>query len=139
MLVGFLVYMVSRESTAPAHAPVLDERGIVLSRPADVEKENYDAIVARLAVSTSTLTIGRGCAMDPLVLRFQENATTTILNNDAVPHTIEFEDGGIFILAPNYAKQLVITSVFGKSKGIHRYRCDDISDSQNVGVLYITE
>jgi len=118
-----------------------EDRRAVLSPPSSDTpdgRKDYRSVVERVAKASDTLTIGEHCSMDPLVLRFTEGATLTVTNTDTLPHTIAFADGKVFVLAPGYKKQLDITGVFGKSAGIHRYRCDDISKEESVGVLLIT-
>lgn len=122
------------------HEITAEERKRVLSKPAPndaVELEAYDILADRLAVEAGTLIVKTDCAMEPLVLKLSEGATLLLRNEDDRTHTLAFESGGTFVLAPDYTKRLNVTEVFGKGSGAHRYRCDDLSTDENVGVLYI--
>ncbi len=118
-----------------------EDRRIVLVPPPKNTSEDraaYRAVVERVAKEADTLLIGEQCVMEPLVLRLTEGALLAIKNTDATEHMIAFEDGTSFVLAPGYRKELNITDIFGKSAGIYRYSCDDLSKDENVGVLFVT-
>ncbi len=115
------------------------DRTAVLAAPGPDAAADYQSLVERIAEPSPTLAIGPNCAMTPLVLKLQKDASIKITNTDTIPHTVAFEDGGLFYLAPDYEKEIALASALSKTAGIHRYRCDDISKTENVGVVYIVE
>jgi len=134
-------FSLTQEGDGPTQptTPTDEERSAVLTPPASENLAEYEATVERLAKESSMLTIGANCVMDPLALKLAKEATITLENIDTVPHTVAFENGGIFVLAPNYKKELKIADAFSKGVGTHRYRCDDISHTENVGALYVVK
>ncbi len=115
------------------------DRKAVLAAPGPDAAADYQSLVERMAQPSPALAIGPNCTMTPLVLKLPQDASLTITNTDTVPHTVAFEDGGLFYLAPDYEKEIILASALSKAAGIHRYRCDDISKTENVGVVYIVE
>ncbi len=113
------------------------ERKRALTPPVPEQAADYESFVRNLAEESATLAIGPNCAMEPLVLKMKEGAVLTITNTDTVPHRVEFENGGVFYIAPQFPLSLDMTTTFGKNAGVHRYRCDDISTTENVGAVYI--
>ncbi len=99
----------------------------------------YEEQVKELAVPSETLTVGEGCVMSPLIIRLPENSVLKIDNKDSKVHTIAFEDQNFFNVSAGKVREINITEVFGKREGIYRYRCNDQSLEENVGVMYIAQ
>lgn len=139
-VVVFVAYLLPPQATNTTDktAEIEAAKTIVLVAP-PADSTAYDAAVARLAKESDTLTIGVNCTMEPLVIKLTEDTSITLENIDTIPHTVAFEDGGIFVLAPNYKKAINLSTAFAKTGGVHRYRCDDLSSTANVGVLSITK
>ena len=102
------------------------------------EKANYAERVKNEAKRADVLTIGVKCEMNPLVLKLKEGEMLKLKNTDIVVHTVAFEDQSFFTVSPGRDRSIDLAAVFGKGEGIYRYRCNDVSFDDNVGVLYIT-
>lgn len=138
VLLGFAFFVPPRVVPMPVD-PV--DRQAVLTPPGDTPnaQQEYSAMIDSVAKESSTLTLGTSCVMDPLVLKFHAGATLTIVNNDTVEHTVAFEDQNFFNVSPSGSRTLNISQTFTKGPGIYRYRCNDLSLSENVGVLSIVQ
>lgn len=141
-LIGIILY---RSPVTPffdiaTEAEISDaEKAIVLTPPGAEDTAAYTETVLRLAQESDTLTIGANCAMEPLVLRLREGAVLNIVNNDTSEHTIAFEDQNFFNVSAGGRRAINITEMFQRGEGVYRYRCNDISLDQNVGVMSIVE
>lgn len=103
-----------------------------------VAVQEYEETIAEVAVKTSTLEVGTRCEMTPLVIEISEGVPLTIKNNDSVSHTITFEDQSFFSVSGGRSREINIMEIFGKGEGTYRYRCNDVSSDENVGVMYVT-
>lgn len=104
--------------------------------PTEVVK--YNTLVKDKAISTNELTIGINCKMNPLVLEITTTDVLTIRNDDSIQHVISFEDQNFFTVSANDSRELTLERI-GKKPGIYRYRCGDMNEEENVGVLYIIQ
>jgi hypothetical protein len=114
----------------------------LLTAPDETNKEAfaaYSAQVAELAVESDTITISGACTMDPLIINMKNNSTLKIINTDTTDHTIAFEDQNFFNVSAGQTREINIASIFGKTAGTYRYRCNDISLEANVGIMYVTD
>lgn len=97
----------------------------------------YSEAVEEFAVPADTIVVTEKCTMSPLVIKLPENSTLRIENQDSVPHTIAFEDQNFFTVSAGKTREINVLEVFKKPAGVYRYRCNDLSTSANVGVMYI--
>lgn len=111
----------------------------VLQTPTEGTEAVYKERIKELAKATNILTVGKQCSMDPLVIELTLGEDLTIQNTDTVLHTVAFEDGNFFSVSPGKDRTINIEQTFGKSAGIYRYGCNDISFEENVGVMYVVE
>jgi uncharacterized membrane protein YvbJ len=119
--------------------PSEQEKTTLLSEPAVQAGDDYQTLVEKYARDTQNLTIGPNCQMDPLVIKFNGNATLVITNSDSLEHTISFENQNFLNVSPNGKREINIQETFGIGEGIWRYRCGDLNAEQNVGVMYLSQ
>lgn len=134
----FIWYFAGRWERGGSIGLISAEREMILNKPEEGEKESYLRTVERAAVRADVLELGAGCSMNPLVLELSANETLTIQNNDSVTHTVSFEDNSFFSVSAGRSRTLDLMKTFGKGEGVYRYKCNDLSLGDNVGVLYIT-
>ncbi len=143
--VAFLWYLSVQTTTVPTvvetKEQIFDPQTLLISpdvsNPEAVEK--YVALVEVYAVESDSITIHEKCAMEPLIIKMKENSTLKIENEDAVEHTIAFEDQNFFNVSSAQVREVNISEVFGKGEGVYRYRCNDLSLQDNVGVMYVVK
>ena len=132
--------------SSPAPVYSAKERDLVQTPPVSTETQtesDYAAVIERaanlrsLAQETETLGIGAGCHMTPPVSKVKNTATLSITNNDTVSHTLVFDNKDPFTVSPGNTKALNAKGFFGDGEGLWYYRCSDISETNNVGVLYV--
>jgi hypothetical protein len=133
--------------SSPAPAYSAKERDLVQVPPVITEaktEDDYAAVIEQaanlrsLAQETETLAIGAGCYMTPPVGKVKNTASLSITNNDTVAHTLVFDNRDPFTLSPGGTRLINPKGFFGDGEGLWYYRCSDISETNNVGVLYVT-
>jgi len=107
--------------------------------PPTTDAAVYEQKVQQYAVQSDTITVSEHCVMNPLVVKLPQNSVLKIDNRDTTTHTVAFEDQNFFNVEAGQTRELNITETFGKGAGIYRYKCNDISLEDNVGVMYVTE
>jgi plastocyanin len=138
-ILGTFFYQSEQQENTETTVEKFDAR-LLLNAPDTANSESverYESQVKENAVSTDTITVGAGCSMDPLIVRLPENSVLKLNNVDATEHTIAFEDQNFFNVSASSTREINITEVFGKGAGIYRYRCNDQSLEEAVGVFYI--
>lgn len=151
VVIGFViwVYLHYVPPTVPPPGPTEAEKKtelrqaqqklLIAPEKAGMTKEDYAAEVAALAIEVDTITVMAGCTMDPMIIKMKEGSVLKLNNQDVSEHTLAFEDQNFFGIAPGLTREINITQVFGKNEGIYRYRCGDLSQDQNVGIMYIVK
>jgi len=116
-----------------------EEKNIVLTPPQTGEEEAYNNLVKKHAVSSPVLTIGPNCEMDPLIIEITTEQELTIKNTDSIIHIVSFEDQNAFSVSPGRERTINIKQTFSRNADAYRYRCNNISMEENVGVMYVVE
>lgn len=138
-------YLYTNKSQPEKESNVSVEQQKDLPTPNEQEKKSIlekgqfaDELIEKYAVDTQTLVIGKDCQMDPLVIRFKGDSVLTIENKDSQMHTIAFENQNFFTVSPNDKREINVNKTFNITEGKLTYKCTDLSQEENVGVMYIT-
>lgn len=114
-----------------------DDKKTILSGN-DKDLSSQKDLVNKYVQNSQNLTIGEKCKMDPLVIKFKGDSILTIENKDLIMHTIAFENQNFFTVSPGEKREININETFKMNEGVLHYKCPDISQDNNVGVMYIT-
>lgn len=130
---GFSLFGTNSEEVKPESLLVAPDA----TNPQAVEE--YEEYVEEFAVETQTIAITENCTMDPLIIKMKASDMLKIENRDLVKHVISFEDQNFFSMAAGQVREFNVAEKFAKGPGIYRYRCNDVSREDNVGVMYFIE
>ena len=138
MLIFGFIYIKNKKKDATSQ--LKEEKTIIAEQEkSDILKNNesFNELIEKYAVDTQSLTIGQNCQMDPLVIRFKGDSNLVIENKDSQMHTIAFENQNFFTVSPNDKREININKTFNLTEGKLFYKCTDLSQENNVGVMYI--
>ena len=142
LLVPYLLSFDKLDEHADDEKEIIFDPQSLLVSPDPSNLDYYTQKVIELAEEDNILSIGENCDMSPMILKSNVNSQILIENNDSAGRGLVFEnqkkDALTFSLPP---KSMMDFSprVFGLSKGIYRYQCDQAKGGENDGILYIVE
>ncbi len=116
-------------SSSPTPTPIrtlTPQEQAVLNVPlhsaSEIEKTKHTQAVAELAKTALALDI-TSCVPNPTVYNVPLNSSFTIINNDAIPHTLRYMSSQIMVPARNSI--IVKTSKLFTISGDYGYGCDN--------------
>lgn len=121
-----------QELSANGNVPTEQEKALILKNGKSAGK-----FIEKYAIDTQVLTIGENCQIDPLIIRFKGDSVLVIENKDSKMHTIAFENQNFFTVSPNDKREINVNEVFNIKEGKLSYRCKEISEDINLGIMYV--
>ena len=113
------VPFISPRTLTPQEQAVLN---VPLHSASETEKTKHTQAVAELAKTALALDI-TSCVPNPTVYNVPLNSSFTIINNDAIPHTLRYMSSQIMVPARNSI--IVKTSKLFTVSGDYGYGCDN--------------
>lgn len=120
---------------------IIEDQQTLLVAPEHGTEMRYQRSVEHHAVETPTISIGKDCAVSPLIAKVYVDDFVTFHNTDSVIHVLEVSEektSRAIILPPDTLKVLDPREFVGNT-GTLRYQCTDRSKEVTVGVIYVEE
>ena len=112
---------------APSGSSLSAEAKQLLTPPAssasEAEKQAYMDLIWSSAKETTSLSVGAGCSISPVVAQIEPGATLTFKNTDDKAHTLQLDPSHSLAVPAGESKTIAVD--FLKTNSLQHYSCDD--------------